>query len=300
MTGGRSYVTIWKKKASRRKRGGHGGRSGRKTCDLPRRAAVKGNEATAASDPQQRVGNPVAFLVGAAAVTGWKRRRKRGETRGGGRRVHIPDGFLDTRTWVTTVPLAAGAVGYALRRTRGDLEERQVPFLGVTAAFIFAAQMINFPVAGGTSGHLIGAVLAAVLLGPWNATVAMAAILVIQSLFFQDGGITALGANILNMAVLAPWAGYTVYRLLAGLWPRGERLAIALAGWFSVLVAALAASLELAAAGTVPLAVVLPAMLGWHALIGVGEGLITIVVVSYARKVRPELAGTMREKEVNA
>jgi len=189
--------------------------------------------------------------------------------------MHIPDGFLDAKTWVTTGVLSAGTLAYALRRTRQTLQDRQVPAMGVMAAFIFAAQMVNFPIVGGTSGHLIGAVLAAVTLGPWSASIIMAVILILQSLLFQDGGLTALGANILNMGVIAVFAGYGVYRLLE----RYRAVGVFVASWVSVMLAAAACAVELAVAETIPLAVVLPAMLFWHAFIGVGEGLITAAVV---------------------
>ena len=189
--------------------------------------------------------------------------------------MHIPDGFLDAKTWTTTGLLSGGTLAYALRRTRQTLQDRQVPVMGVMAAFIFAAQMVNFPIVGGTSGHLIGAVLAAAVLGPWSASIVMAVILILQSLLFQDGGLTALGANILNMGVIAVFAGYGVYRLLE----RYRAVGVFVASWVSVMLAAAACAVELAVAGTIPLAVVLPAMLFWHAFIGVGEGLITAAVL---------------------
>lgn len=200
--------------------------------------------------------------------------------------VHIPDGFLDPKIWVGASALSAGALAAAVSNTRKVLEDRQVPALGVMAAFIFAAQMINFPVAGGTSGHLLGGALAAILLGPWSAGLILTTVLVIQMLFFYDGGLTALGANVLNMAVIAPWVAYGTYRLVGGLFKgnAGRTAATFLAAWLSVMAAALACSLEIAFSGTVPLAVVLPAMLGWHALIGIGEGLITVVVVSFVSR----------------
>lgn len=216
--------------------------------------------------------------------------------------MHIPDGFLDTRTWVGASAVATAAVAYALRRTRDTLGERQVPTLGVLAAFIFAAQMVNFPIVGGTSGHLIGGVLAAILVGPSAAMVVMTTVLAVQALFFQDGGITALGANILNMGVLAVLAGFTTYRLLSTLFPgrRGRLAATFAAAWLSVMVSALAAALELALSRTVPLAVVLPAVLYWHTLIGLGEAVITSAVVAYAFRVNliPPLSSTPALKEV--
>ncbi|SHF35175.1 cobalt/nickel transport system permease protein [Desulfofundulus australicus DSM 11792] len=200
--------------------------------------------------------------------------------------MHIPDGFLDTRIWVGAGVLSAGAVAAAVAKTRKVLEDRQVPALGVMAAFIFAAQMVNFPVAGGTSGHLLGGALAAILLGPWSAGLILTTVLIIQMLFFYDGGLTALGANVLNMAVIAPWVAYGTCRLVSNLFrsSAGRTAAIFLASWMSVMAAALAASLEIAFSGTVPLKIVLPAMLGWHALIGIGEGLITVVVVSFVSR----------------
>ncbi|MCL4426128.1 MAG: energy-coupling factor ABC transporter permease [Firmicutes bacterium] len=209
--------------------------------------------------------------------------------------MHIPDGFLDARTWIGATAAGAGAVGYSLKKTREVLEERQIPLLGVIAAFIFAAQMVNFPVAGGTSGHLIGAVLAAILLGPWAAGLVMTVVIMVQALFFGDGGITALGANVLNMAFFATFSGYYAYRLLSRLFGGGKARATGtfivtfLASWFSVVTAATAAALELAASGTVPLGVVLPAMLFWHVIIGIGEGVITAVAVSFVTSLRPDL-----------
>lgn len=201
--------------------------------------------------------------------------------------MHIPDGFLDPKVWLGASAISAGALAGAMTQTRKALEEEQVPRLGVMGAFIFAAQMINFPIAGGTSGHLLGAALAAVLAGPWSAMLTLTAVLVIQMLFFYDGGLTALGANVLNMAVIAPWVAYGTCRSVTGLFKgnAGRIAAIFLASWLSVMASALACSLELALSGTVPLKVVLPAMMGWHALIGIGEGLITTVVVDYVSKV---------------
>jgi cobalt/nickel transport system permease protein len=140
--------------------------------------------------------------------------------------------------------------------------------------------------AGGTSGHLLGGALAAILLGPWSAGLILTTVLIIQMLFFYDGGLTALGANVLNMAVIAPWVAYGTCRLVSNLFrsSAGRTAAIFLASWMSVMAAALAASLEIAFSGTVPLKIVLPAMLGWHALIGIGEGLITVVVVSFVSR----------------
>ncbi len=205
--------------------------------------------------------------------------------------MHIPDGFLDTRVWVPLSAVSAAGLTMAARKTRNVLGERQVPLMGVMAAFIFAAQMINFPVAGGTSGHFMGSVLAAVFLGPLSGALVMAVVLIIQCLVFQDGGITALGANIFNMGLVGGIGGYLVFRGLVGLnrSPGFRSVAIFVAAWISILLAALACALELAFSRTVPLALAVPAMAGVHALIGIGEGLITVLVVSTVLKMRPDL-----------
>ncbi|MEW6545697.1 MAG: energy-coupling factor ABC transporter permease [Bacillota bacterium] len=204
--------------------------------------------------------------------------------------MHIPDGFLDPKTLVGTAVASAGAVGYAASRLSRELEERQVPVLAAMSAFVFAAQMVNFPIAGGTSGHLLGGALITILFGPWAASLSLTAVLIIQALLFGDGGVTALGANVFNMAVIGTLTAHLTYRMLrrgAGFHP----VAAFLASWLSVLVAALAAALELGIAGTVPLRVAVPAMASWHALIGLGEGIITTAVLAYVARVRPALLG---------
>jgi cobalt/nickel transport system permease protein len=200
--------------------------------------------------------------------------------------VHIPDGFLDPKTWIGCSAVTAGMLGVAVKQTREKLAEKQVPLMGVMAAFIFAAQMINFPIIGGTSGHLVGGVLAAVLFGPFSASVIMTVILLIQCFLFNDGGVTALGANILNMGIIAPFLGYAVYNALRGV---GSVIASFFAAWVAVVAAAAACALELAFSGTSPLAVALPAMLFWHLFIGVGEGVITAAVVGYLERVKSDL-----------
>jgi cobalt/nickel transport system permease protein len=206
--------------------------------------------------------------------------------------MHIPDGFLDPGVAAATAIVSAGAVGYALRRADRELDDERVPLLGVTAAFIFAVQMLNFPVAGGTSGHLLGAGLAAILLGPWLACLVMAVVLTAQALVFADGGISALGANVLNMGVigaltvgyLTVWSRHLIPRTRAGF------LAVVAGGaWLAVMAGAAATALELSISGTVPLGTVLPAMLAVHGLIGVGEAVITVAAVSAVLATRPDL-----------
>ncbi len=206
--------------------------------------------------------------------------------------MHIPDGFLDAKTAIATSVLATAGLGLALADVRRRVAPRRIPLVGLAAAFVFAAQMLNFPVAGGTSGHLIGAVLAAVLLGPGAAVLVMSAVLILQCLMFADGGVTALGANLFNMALVAPTVGYGVYRLqrrFVGEGLRGRLFATAFAAWCSTVAAALSCAGQLALSGTVSLRVALPAMGGIHLLIGLGEALITTLVVAAVARARPEL-----------
>ena len=216
--------------------------------------------------------------------------------------MHIPDGFISPAVAGATGLVSVAALGIALGRysqgeslpgTQNTFGTRRAPILGLTTAFIFAAQMVNFPVAGGTSGHLLGGALAAVVLGsPWAASICIATVLIIQAVLFADGGITALGANIFNMGFIGVWVGWiltqTLHRLFGG--SRGRLpLAAGIAAAVSVAVAAIAASIELALSGTASLNIVLPAMTGIHILIGIGEGLITGGVISYLATVRPDL-----------
>ena len=205
--------------------------------------------------------------------------------------LHIPDGFLSLVVsiicWLVTVIMLA----IAIRQTNKSLGERQIPLMGIMAAFIFAAQMINFPVAGGTSGHLLGGTLAAILLGPWAAMLVMTAVIVVQGLLFQDGGLVVMGANILNMGLLTATIGYGLYRTVLGQ-PRGVKLVMAgFAAWLSVMAGALSAALQLWLSGTAKLEIVLPAMLGVHALIGIGEAVITVTAIAFILRIRPDLLG---------
>lgn len=206
--------------------------------------------------------------------------------------MHIPDGFLSTETAIGACAVSAGAVGYAVTRARRTLDERSSLLMGISAAFIFAAQMLNFPVAGGTSGHLLGGALAAILLGPWVGSLVLTAVLAVQALLFQDGGLLALGANVLNMAVIGVFIGWAVHRAVlavAGTRRWGLTVGGFVAGWLSVVVASAAAALELALSGTLPLNVALPAITLVHMLIGVGEGIITVAVLVFLQAARPDL-----------
>jgi cobalt/nickel transport system permease protein len=206
--------------------------------------------------------------------------------------MHIPDGFLTPEVAAACAVPAGGAVAYGIRRASRDLDERKVPLLGVTAAFVFAAQMLNFPVAGGTSGHFLGAALAAILLGPWLAGLVLSVVLMVQAFVFADGGITALGANVLNMGVVGGLVvgGLMLAALRVLPKTRATLLAVAGAGaWLGVVAGAVACSLELAISGTAPLGTVLPAMLGVHVLIGAGETVITVAAVSAVLSTRPDV-----------
>lgn len=207
--------------------------------------------------------------------------------------MHIPDGFLNIPVIVVTWALSIGLVALSLKRVQAEYQERTVPLMGVCAAFIFAAQMINFPIPGGTSGHLLGGTLASTLLGPWTGTLVMSTVFIVQGFIFQDGGITVMGANIFNMGLIGTFGGYYLFRIIRNALGRDQLQGIvvgsAVAAWVSVVVAATACAFELAASGTVPLAIALGAMVGWHVLIGVGEALITVATVTFIWRTRPDL-----------
>jgi cobalt/nickel transport system permease protein len=206
--------------------------------------------------------------------------------------LHAPDGFVSPLVALVMWAVTAAVVAYAVRRTNRSLDDRAVPLLGVMAAFIFAAQMFNFPVVGGTSGHLLGGVLAAVLLGPWAGTLVMTAVVAVQALLFQDGGLLVMGANIFNMGVVGTLGGYALYRAVAGILGGEERARLPAAGiaaWTSVVGGALGMALQLGASGVVPLELALPAMVGVHALIGIGEALITVAALAFIGATRRDL-----------
>jgi len=199
--------------------------------------------------------------------------------------VHIPDGFLATPVWATLDVAAAPAVLYAARRAQRGFEESQIPLLGVLGAFVFAAQMINFPVGPGTSGHLVGGALLAFTLGPAAATVVMTAILAIQALVFQDGGILALGANIANMALAGVLAGYLPYALWSS--TRWRKWSIFAGGTLSVLVSAMLALSELLASGVRIGGTALGIALLLFASSAILEGGITLAVVQALERIQP-------------
>lgn len=205
--------------------------------------------------------------------------------------MHIPDGFLDAKTAATAGVLSAVGVGVALRRVQRELPPRKIPLLGLSAAFLFAAQMVNFPVAAGTSGHLLGGVLVAALLGPSAAVVVVTTVLIVQCFLFADGGVLALGANIFNMGILAPVSGYAIYKLLCAILPgpRGRVTSLAFASWAGAVLASICCAGQLAWSGTVAWSAAFPAMAGTHMLIGIGEGLISALVFLAIQRTRPDL-----------
>jgi cobalt/nickel transport system permease protein len=205
--------------------------------------------------------------------------------------MHIPDGFLANRIAASLDVVSAAGILYAARRAKVDFAGRMVPIMGVLAAFVFAAQMLNFPIIGGTSGHLIGGSLLAALLGPMAGFLTMTTVVIAQALFLQDGGLVALGANIFNICAITSFSGYAIYKLLGGGKVGGKRLFIAgfLAGWVSVMLSAACCAVQMGLSGAIPLHIGLPAMLGYHAIVGVFEGMLTAGVLSFLFKVRPDI-----------
>ncbi|MEO9323207.1 energy-coupling factor ABC transporter permease [Nocardioides sp. C4-1] len=208
--------------------------------------------------------------------------------------MHVPDGFLDAPTSIATGVVAVAAVGVSLRKARAELDDRTAPLAGLVAAFVFATQMLNFPVAGGTSGHLMGGAIAAVLVGPWTGVLATSVVFIVQALLFADGGITALGTNIVLMGVTTVAVGWGVFRALQAVLPKTTAMvpvAAGLGAFVSVPVASLVFVSLYAVGGTadVPLGTLTGAMVGVHVLIGIGEGVITFLAVGSVIAVRPDL-----------
>ena len=213
--------------------------------------------------------------------------------------MHIPDGFIGAGTSLGAGLASAGGLTVAVKKTAADLDDKQVPLAGLVAAFVFAAQMLNFPVAAGTSGHLIGGVLAAVLVGPWAGALCLAVVLLVQALF-ADGGLTALGLNIFNMAIVGAMGGYAIFAAVRFVFPRRRSsviVAAVVAAFLSVVMAALAFVVEYALGGSggASLSTVLTAMIGVHSLIGIGEAAITAATVGLVLNVRPDLVYGARD-----
>ena len=208
--------------------------------------------------------------------------------------MHIPDGFIDIPTSLVFTGLAAAGVATALKGAKSQLSEKTAPLAGLTAVFIFAVQMLNFPVAAGTSGHLLGGALAAVLVGPWAATLALTVVLLMQGFLFADGGLSAIGLNVFNMGVIGVWAGYAIFLLIRKILPKRKSsipVAAAIGGLLSVPAAAIGFTIQyaLGATATFSTTAVLAAMVGTHTLIGIGEALITGLTVSAVLASRSDL-----------
>lgn len=203
--------------------------------------------------------------------------------------LHIPDGFLNLPVSLFFWLVTAISVGLAVRRSRTDFTERQAPLMGIMAAFIFAGQMINFPIAGGTSGHFLGGALAAITLGPWAAILVMTTVVGVQALIFQDGGLVVMGANIFNMGILTVVISYGIYRAFDRRSLRIRYIAAGFGAWLSVVAGALFTALQLWLSGIVTLQVVVPVMLGIHAVIGLGEAVITVAALSFVGRLRPDV-----------
>ncbi|MEJ5222168.1 MAG: energy-coupling factor ABC transporter permease [Tepidiforma sp.] len=211
--------------------------------------------------------------------------------------LHAADGFFSVPVSIVFWVITAAALAVSLRQVSERLDDRAIPLMGVMAAFIFAGQMFNFQIPGGTSGHLLGGVLAAVLLGPYAATIVMACVIAVQAIVFQDGGLVVLGVNIFNMGLIGTIGGYAVYRAIAaalGGEAKGRLPAAAIAAWLSVVTAAVVCSFQLAASGTTSLEAALVAMVGWHVLIGIGEAIITVGALAFIQASRADLL-TLRD-----
>ena len=213
--------------------------------------------------------------------------------------MHVPDGFIDIPVSIATGAIAVAGVSVCLRGARRELDDRTAPLAGLVAAFVFAVQMLNFPIAPGTSGHLLGGTLAAMLVGPFTGALCVAVVLIVQALFFADGGLTALGTNITDMSLITVIVGYTVVRVLIAVLPK-TRTSLLTAGFVGALLSVIGASISFTAiyavGGTtnVPLGTVATAMIGVHVLIGIGEALITTVTIASILAVRPDLVRAAR------
>lgn len=205
--------------------------------------------------------------------------------------MHIPDGFIDLKTAAVTGALSAGGLAGAIHGVKKYFKARVIAMMGVMSALIFALQMINFTIPGGTSGHLLGGALAAIILGPHAGAIVISVVLIVQALVFMDGGIVALGSNIFNMAIIGVYGSFFIYWLLSKISKSRWMflIAVGIASWLSVVIASFFAALELGISGTYGLGITMKAMLGVHAVIGLGEAAITIAVITFINRVRPEL-----------
>jgi cobalt/nickel transport system permease protein len=205
--------------------------------------------------------------------------------------MHIPDGFVDLKTVVATSVISAGGLGASIYKVKKIFKAKTIAEMGVLAALIFALQMINFSIPGGTSGHLLGGALSSIIVGPFGGSIILSVVLIVQALIFNDGGITALGTNIFNMAIIGVFSSYLIYRLIRKI--SKSRLvfyiAIAFASWFSVVFASFFAAFELGISGTYSMIITLKAMVLIHMVIGLGEAIITTSIIAFIDRIRPDL-----------
>ena len=205
--------------------------------------------------------------------------------------MHIPDGFVDIKTAVSTAVVSAGGLAVAIYKVKKFFKARVIATMGIIAALIFAGQMVNFTIPGGTSGHLLGGALAAIILGPHAGAIVIAVVLIVQCFIFMDGGVSALGANIFNMAIIGVYGSFLIYMLIGKLSKSKVNfyISVAAAAWLSVIIASIFAALELGISGIYPMAVTIKAMVLVHMVIGIGEALITTAVIAFIDKVRPDI-----------
>ena len=213
--------------------------------------------------------------------------------------MHIPDGFIDLKTAVSTAVVSAGGLAVAIYKVKSYFKAKVIALMGIISALIFALQMLNFTIPGGTSGHLLGGALAAIVLGPNAGAIVIAVVLIVQAFVFMDGGVVALGANIFNMAIVGVYGSYLIYWLIGKISKKRTifLISVAVASWLSVVIASFFAALELGISGTYAMGITLKAMVGVHMIIGIGEVVITVAVIAFINKIRPDLILT-RERNL--
>ncbi len=205
--------------------------------------------------------------------------------------MHIPDGFVDIKTAIATGIVSAGGIGASIYKIKSIFKAKVIAIMGIMAALIFALQMINFSIPGGTSGHLLGGALAAIMLGPYAGAIVITVVLIVQAFIFMDGGLVALGSNIFNMAIFGVFSAYLIYYLLKKIYAKRTMfyIAVAFASWFSVVFASFLVAIELGISGTYEMTVTLKAMVLVHMVIGIGEAIITTAIIMFIDRVRPDL-----------
>lgn len=229
--------------------------------------------------------------------------------------MHIPDGYLSPQTYIPLTVVFVSAAVVAIKKVKKEVSARNIPYLGMAAAFSFILMMFNLPVPGGTTGHAVGSAVIALIFGPWAATIAVSVALIIQALIFGDGGITAIGANCFNMAVFMPFAAYYIFKLICTDPAKNKRVTFAafISGYLSLVLAAVLAGIEFGIQPMIAstadgkalycpynLSIAVPAMAIEHMLLfGIVEGLITLLIVNYFLKTEPALIYVFRKGGIN-